>query len=97
MDPSMMLWDVMVYKLNSSGELQWQKTFAGTEYGMSGISAIKENEDGTFILAVMAQNWYWRGSLDLKPSETGESIWQKSLGGTTMIGFVQLILEITDN
>ena len=79
--------DIWITKLNSIGELEWQKTLGGTLADQA--SAIRQTPDGGFMLAgtTLSNNGdvsgnhgerdYWL----VKLSTTGEIIWQKCFGG----------------
>ncbi|MDC8105570.1 T9SS type A sorting domain-containing protein [Chryseobacterium sp. B21-037] len=93
--------EVWMLKLNSSGDLQWQKTFGGTssDYG----EAIQRTLDGGYIIAGNAQSTNGdvtgnHGSSDfwiIKTDSSGNIMWQKSLGGTgNEMG--RSIIEIAD-
>lgn len=81
--------DIWVVKLNTSGDIMWQKTFGGSlgDY----LSEIKTTTDGGFILCGstysndndVSGN---HGGLDfwvVKINSVGDLIWQKTLGGTS--------------
>jgi len=68
-------------KLNSKGDLEWQKTFGGKDFDVA--KSIQQTKDGRYIVA----GWTWSfgsGSQDayiLKLNEKGEVEWQKTFGG----------------
>lgn len=81
--------DYWFIKLNSAGNIEWQKTYGGT--GMDQPYAIHQTLDGGYIASGRSntpnngdvtgnhgQFDYWI----VKVSNTGDLIWQKSLGGT---------------
>ena len=77
-----------VVKLNSAGNIQWQKTYGGSEYDAP--SAIKQTTDGGYILAgftnsnnghVSGNHGYYDCWL-LKISSIGDIEWQKCYGGS---------------
>lgn len=80
--------DVWVIKLDGSGNLQWQRTYGGSDYDEA--HSIKQTADGGFVVAGRSRsgngdvsgnhgdNDYWVFRIDI----TGNIIWQKSLGGT---------------
>lgn len=81
--------DIWVIKINSTGGIQWQKTFGGTKTDMA--TAIEQNPDGSYILLGstnsndedVTQN---SGEFDywvVKINATGSIIWQKTFGSTT--------------
>ena len=85
--------DYILYKLSSTGNLQWQECYGGTgieacgEHGYAG--AVKQTADGGYVLSG------WSNSNDgnvtgnhgnydawiIKVDDTGALKWQKSLGG----------------
>jgi hypothetical protein len=72
--------DVWVLKLDSSGNVQWQKTYGGTssEYAES----IQQTADGGYIVAGWAGSF--SGSNDvwvLKLDANGNIVWQRAYGG----------------
>jgi hypothetical protein len=80
--------DYWVVKLNSSGTIEWQKSYGGSS-GESAYS-IQQTEDGGYIVAGNSNSnngdvsgnhgdWdYWI----VKLNDTGNIQWQKSLGGS---------------
>lgn len=80
-------WDFWVVKLNKTGQIQWQKTFGGTD-GEDPRSVI-QMPDGSYYVAGTAesvdghltgnngQEDYWLLKLDAN----GNLIWQKNYGG----------------
>lgn len=81
-------WDMWAIKLNSCGQIEWQKTFGGTEsdYAYAGL----EDNDGNFVVGGFTYSFsgdvtgnhgigdYW--VVKLNPS--GNLIWQKCFGGS---------------
>jgi len=75
-------YDVWVVKLNSQGEIAWQRCFGG-ENGDAGYS-VKQTDDGGFII-VGETRIEEDSSTDvfvLKLDENGNLLWQKTLGGS---------------
>jgi hypothetical protein len=80
--------DYVVIKTNSSGVLQWQKSYGGTNYEVG--TCIKQTPDGGFILCGIGSSNdgdesgnhgdsdYWI----IKINSTGIIQWQNSFGGT---------------
>ncbi|WP_435523852.1 hypothetical protein [Chryseobacterium indoltheticum] len=81
--------DYWFIKLSSTGNIEWQKTYGGT--GMDQPYAIHQTSDGGYIASGRSntpnngdvtgnhgQFDYWM----VKVNNTGDLIWQKSLGGT---------------
>jgi gliding motility-associated-like protein len=81
-------YDCWVYKLNSTGLLQWQKALGGT--GSDYAYAIQATSDGGYIVAGSTQSNDGNvignhGSYDgwiVKLNASGNLIWQNALGGT---------------
>lgn len=80
--------DAWVVKLNSSGDIQWQKCLGGS--GWDEAWAIKVTEDGGYIMAGRSNSTNGdvsgnHGGLDywvVKLDNVGAIQWQKCLGGT---------------
>jgi hypothetical protein len=82
--------DYWVVKLNSSGDIEWQKCLGGTDY--DGASSIQQTSDGGFIVTggkvsndgdVLVNH----GDYDawvVKLNSSGDIEWQKCLGGTNV-------------
>lgn len=83
--------DVVIIKLNSAGDIQWQKSLGGTNEDLA--NAIQQTRDGGYIIAAVStsndgdvsghhgssfSNDYWILKLDA----TGNITWQNSFGGT---------------
>ncbi len=80
--------DYWVVKLNSTGDMQWQKSLGGS--GGDGAYSIQQTNDGGYIVAGSSNSNdgdvtgnhgsadYWVVKLD----NTGDIQWQKSLGGS---------------
>jgi hypothetical protein len=75
-------WDAYLIKTNSSGVVQWSKT-----YGLSGedrVQAAKQTNDGGYILCGRS-NGFGAGNLDatlLKTDASGNLQWAKAYGGS---------------
>ena len=99
--------DCVVFKLNNSGGIVWEKTFGGTQ--ADGGYSIQQTIEGGYIVGVASasndgdvsghhgvtnygNNDYWIVKLDA----SGNMIWQKSLGGTGD-DFPASIQQTTDN
>jgi hypothetical protein len=75
--------DIWVVKLNSIGEIVWQKSIGGpfTDIGWDVI----ETSEGDYIVAGQLENpinFYDDKALLIKLSPTGETIWEKYYGGS---------------
>jgi uncharacterized delta-60 repeat protein len=74
--------DAWILKLNSTGDVTWQKTYGGT--GNDYAYSIQQTSDGGYIVAG-ATNSFGAGEWDfwvLKLNSTGGVTWQKTYGGT---------------
>jgi predicted secreted protein len=74
--------DVWVLKLDASGEIQWQKTYGGSN-GEEAYS-IQQTADGGYVVAGGTTS-FGAGGLDvwvLKLNAKGEIQWQKTYGGS---------------
>lgn len=80
--------DYWVVKLNTMGDIQWQKSLGGT--GSDRANSIQQTEDGGYIVAGGSSSNNGdvtgnHGGLDywiVKLNTTGDIQWQKSLGGS---------------
>ncbi len=80
--------DFWIVKLNSNGDIAWQKTIGGTDYDY--LESITETSDGEFIVVGLTRssdgdvtgihesNDYWI----VKLTSIGSIIWQKCFGGS---------------
>jgi uncharacterized delta-60 repeat protein len=74
--------DFWVLKLNASGNVQWQKTYGGTDWDEA--SSIQQTSDGGYIVAGYTDFWGAGRRLDfwvLKLNSRGDVVWQKTYGG----------------
>lgn len=79
--------DAWVIKLDSTGNIQWQKTMGGT--GSDRANAVQRTEDGGYILAGTTTSddggvIGYHGSGDAwlaRLDDTGAILWQRALGG----------------
>ena len=76
------IYDVWILKLNSNGDVVWQKTYGGSssEFALSA----QQISDGGYIIAAYTLS-YGAGGVDiliLKLDANGEVIWQKTYGGS---------------
>ena len=81
--------DYWVVKLNSSGDIEWQKCLGGS--GGDGANSIAQTADGGFIVAgtsqsndgVVSGNHGGNDSWVVKLNSSGDIEWQKCLGGSS--------------
>ncbi|HOQ40080.1 MAG TPA: Ig-like domain-containing protein [Fervidobacterium sp.] len=76
--------DVYILKLNSDGELKWEKTFGGELPDRA--YSIQQTEDGGYIVAGYTYS-FDAGIIDvyiLKLDADGGLVWQKTYGGTSI-------------
>ncbi len=88
--------DVWVFKLDTIGDIQWQKTVGGA--GEDVAFSVQQTNDGGYIVGGTTTS-YGNGELDLwilKISQNGTSQWQRTFGGpgSENYGFVR---QTTDN
>jgi len=80
--------DAWIVKLNSTGTLQWQKSYGGTEFDEA--YSIKQTSDGGYIVAAYTGSnngnvTNFHGVYDawiLKLNPSGTLVWQKTIGGS---------------
>ena len=71
--------DVYILKLNSKGEIDWQKTFGGEDYDEA--NSIQQTTDGGYIVAGVTGSFGFQDAYILKLNSKGEIEWQKTFGG----------------
>ncbi|PKL84744.1 MAG: hypothetical protein CVV22_11185 [Ignavibacteriae bacterium HGW-Ignavibacteriae-1] len=82
------LFDIWVFKLSIDGNIEWQKTYGGSESDY--VHSVKETSDGGYIVAGytdsddgdIAQNKGVEDIWVLKLSSNGNIEWQKTYGGS---------------
>jgi len=75
-------WDAYLIKTDSTGKLQWQKTFGGSNN--ESASSVFQTSDGGYILAGYTDS-YGSGVEDaylVKTDSSGNLLWQKAFGGS---------------
>lgn len=75
--------DVYLIKTDSSGELQWSKTYGGERFDAG--NAIQETSDRGFIIAggTNSFNLDWEDAYLIKTDSIGDTLWTQSYGGTS--------------
>lgn len=74
--------DVLVLKINADGEVQWSKTYGGSEYELG--ASIAKTANNEFIIAGYTRS-FGAGGEDfyvIKIDSQGDTIWTKTFGGT---------------
>jgi hypothetical protein len=74
--------DILVMKLNRTGEIQWQRTYGGESWDKA--YAVRQTSDGGYIVAGETYS-FGEGAHDiwvLKLNADGEIQWQKTYGGS---------------
>jgi len=74
--------DIILIKTNSSGNLQWAKTYGGTNYDYA--YSVQQTSDGGYIVAGYTTSFGAGGSdfFLIKTDANGNLIWAKTYGGT---------------
>ncbi|TPG33442.1 T9SS type A sorting domain-containing protein [Flavobacterium pectinovorum] len=82
--------DYWIWKMNETGELDWQKSFGGSGFDL--LQSIKNTRDGGFILAGTSNSTNdfqkkdpCKGGTDfwvIKLNATGAEQWQRTIGGS---------------
>jgi uncharacterized delta-60 repeat protein len=74
--------DFWILKLDSSGTVQWQKTYGGTDH--DDANSVQQTSDGGYIVAGSTRSFGagGRDSWLLKLDSSGTMQWQKTYGGT---------------
>jgi hypothetical protein len=74
-------YDVLVFKVDKEGELEWEKTFGGADWDFS--EKIIETQDGGFVIVGHTYS-FGSGDADvylLKIDSLGNYLWSKTFGG----------------
>lgn len=75
--------DIWIFKLDSSGNIEWQRTYGGTSDVEESGNVIHQTIDGGYILAGCTRS-FGAGNLDywvLKLDSSGDVEWQRTYGG----------------
>lgn len=92
------VWDAHIVKTDSSGNMQWNKTFrSSSDY--ESLNVIKQLADSTYILA---GSTYLNSSVEfegwlMKIESNGDSIWSKTYGGPIDLPDYFYGLDLTDD
>ncbi len=72
--------DVLILKLSSSGDVEWQKTYGGSD--VDSVESIKQTNDGGYVAAgsTNSNGAGWSDILILKLDSSGDIEWQKTYG-----------------
>ncbi len=79
-------YDLWIIKLNSNGNIQWQKTYGGSSYDL-GNSIQQTNDDGYIVVG--STRSFGNGDADalvLKLDKNGQVQWANTYGGTLFDG-----------
>nr|MDA3780710.1 T9SS type A sorting domain-containing protein [Bacteroidales bacterium] len=94
--------DFWVVKINSTGAIEWEKTYGGTKYDV--INVILSTSDGGYLLGgitysnngdIQSGNHGSSDSWVVKINSTGTIEWEKTYGGTDIDG-ISSILSTSD-
>ncbi len=72
-----------VFRLDSTGDVVWQKIYGGTGTGIDDASSVQQTSDGGFIVAGGTSS-FGAGGNDawvFRLDSTGDVVWQKTYGG----------------
>jgi len=88
--------DTWILKLDSSGNVQWQKTYGATD--ADGAYSIQQTTDGGYIVVSMTRSFIVDGQVPwlLKLDSNGNIQWQKTYGGTSVEFSAYSILQTSD-
>lgn len=91
-----LLWDCWLVKLSSAGNIEWQKCYGGS--GEDEAFCVEQTADGGYAVAGLSESTDGdvtgnHGGWDcwvFKTDSTGNLLWEKSLGGTSVDGAASL-------
>jgi len=69
--------DIWVLKLDSSGAVEWQKAYGGTDYDYG--YSVQQTQGGGYVL--LGTSYSFGGAWVLKLDSDGEVVWQNTYGG----------------
>ena len=100
-------WDPLIFKVDSSGNLVWQKIFS--VYFDGEVYSAQQTLDGGFIVAGTSNNWGNQPSTCIptlidckfhdwvfKLNSTGGMVWQKTYGGTGTSEYANSVDQTSD-
>jgi hypothetical protein len=79
-------WDVLLMKINSAGDIEWQKIHSYGEYG-DNARAVRQTSDGGYILCGRSETGPGNPYSDLlviKTDSNGDIEWDNTFGGEAM-------------
>ena len=87
MFPQLSGWsDAWVFKLDSNGDLEWDKTFSKSEEESYGASAVQQTDDGGYIVAGFSTSniagTHFHDVLVFKLDSKGDLSWDETFGGS---------------
>lgn len=77
--------DIWVFKINSTGDLLWQKCFGGLGYERLSWSGVIDNGDGSYVIASTITNINSGDLTCLTTPPAGYDIWMIQLRDTTVV------------
>jgi uncharacterized delta-60 repeat protein len=75
--------DILIIKLNSSGNIQWSRAIGGTNHDL--VNSIQQTSDGGYIVAGWTNSFVTGGGfLIIKLNSSGNIQWSRAIGGTNI-------------
>lgn len=90
------LWDFLVLKVDSTGSVEWSKTYGGTNWEKA--TSVAQTLDGGYVVGGFTQS-YGAGGMDLlvvKLDSSGTIEWTKTFGGSSD-DYVNVIRQTPDS